>query len=59
MTFERAAENLRITEGAAKMTVTRMRRRFGALVRQELAQTVHTSLELEEELRAFVAALGG
>ncbi len=57
LTFPCVAEKLRITEGAAKMTVTRMRQRFRALVRQELAQTVVTSEELEEELRAFVEAL--
>jgi len=57
LTFAKVAEELRITEGAAKMTVTRMRQRFRALVRQELAQTVGTSAELEEELRAFSNAL--
>jgi RNA polymerase sigma-70 factor (ECF subfamily) len=59
VTFAQAADRLRITEGAAKMTVTRMRQRFRALVRQELAQTVVTSAELEEELQAFAAALRG
>jgi RNA polymerase sigma-70 factor (ECF subfamily) len=57
LSFAKVAEELRITEGAAKMTVTRMRQRFRALVRQELAQTVGTSAELEEELRAFAEAL--
>ncbi len=56
-TFAEAAAQLRITEGAAKMTVTRLRQRFYALVRQEIAQTVSDSGELEEELRAFVGAL--
>jgi hypothetical protein len=41
------------------MTVTRMRQRFRALVCQELAQTVVTTAELEEELHAFAAALRG
>jgi RNA polymerase sigma factor (sigma-70 family) len=59
LTFAQVAERLRITEGAAKMTVTRMRQRFRALVRQELAQTVVTSAELEEELQAFADALLG
>jgi RNA polymerase sigma-70 factor (ECF subfamily) len=57
LTFAQAAERLQITEGAAKMTVTRMRQRFRALVRQELAQTVMTSAELEDELQAFADAL--
>jgi RNA polymerase sigma-70 factor (ECF subfamily) len=59
LTFAMVAEELRITEGAAKMTVTRMRQRFRALVRHELAQTVGTSAELEEELRVFAEALRG
>jgi RNA polymerase sigma-70 factor (ECF subfamily) len=59
LTFAKVAEELRITEGAAKMTVTRMRQRFRALVRQELAQTVVTSGELDEELQAFAEALRG
>jgi RNA polymerase sigma factor (sigma-70 family) len=59
LTFAQAAVRLRLTEGAAKMTVTRMRQRFRVLVRQELAQTVLTSSELDEELQAFAAALRG
>lgn len=55
--FEVAAAQLQITTGAAKMTVTRMRQRFRALVRQELSQTVLTSAELEAELRDFAAIL--
>jgi len=58
-TFEAAAAKLKITEGAAKMTVTRMRQRFRALVRQELAHTVLTTEVLEEELRDFAAILRG
>lgn len=56
-TFAAAATQLKITEGAAKMTVTRMRQRFRALVRQELSHTVLTTDELEEELRNFAAIL--
>jgi RNA polymerase sigma-70 factor (ECF subfamily) len=59
LTFAQVADRLRVTEGAAKMTVTRMRQRLRALVRQELAQTVLTSSELDEELQAFAAALRG
>ena len=54
-----AARRLQITEGAAKMTITRMRQRFRALVRRELAHTVLTTEELEEELRNFAAILRG
>jgi len=56
-TYAAAARSLRITEGATKMTVTRMRKRFRAIMRHELAQTVVTAEELEEELREFTAIL--
>lgn len=55
--YAEAAAALRITEGAAKMTVTRMRQRFRAILRQEISQTVTTPDQLEAELRAFVEAL--
>ena len=56
-TFAAAAAELRITEGAAKMTVTRLRRRFYALVRQEISETVSEQRELEQELNTFFQAL--
>jgi hypothetical protein len=56
-TFAAAAAELRITEGAAKMTVTRLRRRFYALVRQEIGETVSERQELEEEMNTFFQAL--
>jgi RNA polymerase sigma-70 factor (ECF subfamily) len=59
VTYVQAAAALGMTEGAAKMTVTRMRHRFRAIVRQEIAQTVTTPEQLETELKAFVAALTG
>jgi DNA-directed RNA polymerase specialized sigma24 family protein len=55
--YAKAAAALRITQGAAKMTVTRMRQRFRAIIRQEIAQTVSTPQDLEEELRSFIEAL--
>lgn len=57
--YRSVAAQLRITEGAAKMTVTRMRQRFRVLVQQELSQTVLTAAELEEGLRAFLRILRG
>lgn len=59
VSYAEVAAQLRITEGSAKMTVTRMRQRFRAIVRQEIAQTVTTPEQLETELRGFVEALAG
>ena len=44
------------TEAAVKMTVKRLRKRFGELLTEELSNTVSTPEQLEEELRALFAA---
>ena len=49
--YAAVASRCGMTEGAAKMTVTRMRDRFRHLVRSEIAQTVATTAEIEDELR--------
>lgn len=51
------AHSLGLSEGALKMTVSRMRRRYGKLLRQEIAQTVSTPAQLEEEWGDVVDAL--
>jgi RNA polymerase sigma-70 factor (ECF subfamily) len=53
------AKKLSTTEGALKMTVSRMRQRYGELLRLEIANTVSSPAEVEEELRALLAALSG
>ena len=50
---------LRMSEGAVKMSVLRMRRRYGELLRSEIAQTVTSTKELEEEMRQLFAVLSG
>jgi RNA polymerase sigma-70 factor (ECF subfamily) len=44
------------SEGALKMAVSRMRRRYGELLRQEIESTVSTREEADEEMRALFAA---
>ena len=46
------------TEGAVKVQVHRLRKRFGALVREELAQTVESEEQLKEELAYLIQVLG-
>ena len=41
------------------MTVSRMRQRYGELAREEIANTVPRPEDVEEELRALLAAVGG
>ncbi|HVR34366.1 MAG TPA: sigma-70 family RNA polymerase sigma factor [Methylomirabilota bacterium] len=52
-----AAEQLRMSVDAVKKNVERMRRRFGKLLREEIAQTVLHPSEIEDELRFLRAAL--
>ena len=51
------ARGLGITEGAVKVSVHRLRRRFREMVRQEIAQTVATEQEIDEEVKYLLAAL--
>jgi len=51
------AERLSTTEAAVKMTVLRMRRRFGEVLREEVAHTVADPAEIDDELRHLLAVL--
>ena len=51
------ATTLGLSEAAAKMTVTRMRRRYRELLRAEVAHTVAEPAEMEAELRHLFAVL--
>jgi RNA polymerase sigma-70 factor (ECF subfamily) len=53
------AAPLKMTEGALKVAVHRLRQRYGELVRAEIAQTVRAPEEVEEELRYLFAVLRG
>ena len=46
-----------MTESAVKMAVLRLRRRFSALLRELIAQTVSGQGEVEEEMRDLLSAL--
>ena len=51
------AGRLGMSEGALKVAVHRVRQRFRQVLREEIAQTVATSAEIDEELRALFATL--
>src|SRR5262249_53628452 len=57
--YASVAPPLCMTGGAAKMTVSRMRERYRVLLRGEIAQTVTTPAEIEDELRHLRAVLSG
>ena len=53
------ASSLGMTEGATKMTVTRLRDRYRRLLRAEVAQTLVHAEEVDDELRQLLAILRG
>jgi RNA polymerase sigma-70 factor (ECF subfamily) len=55
-TYAAAGAELGMSEGAVKVAMHRMRRRYRDLVRQEVAQTISTASNLEEELQSLKAA---
>jgi len=42
-----------------KVAVHRLRQRYGELLRKEIAQTVSTPVEVDEELRYLVSVIRG
>jgi RNA polymerase sigma-70 factor (ECF subfamily) len=57
--YAEMAVTLGQTEGGLRVAVHRLRRRFRELFRQEIAQTVSSPEEIEEESRHLLKALGG
>ena len=57
--YAELAIELGTTEAALKMAVSRMKQRYGELLRGEIAQIVSKPEEIEDELRALLAALSG
>jgi RNA polymerase sigma-70 factor (ECF subfamily) len=55
--YSAIAADLGMTEGALKTQVHRLRRRFGTLLRAEIAQTVADADELEEEIQHLIRSL--
>jgi RNA polymerase sigma factor (sigma-70 family) len=57
VSYGRVAEKLNMTEAAIKVAVHRLRRRYRELVRDEIAQTVATEAQVDEEIQDLFAAL--
>jgi len=51
------AARLNMNESALKVALHRMRRRFGACLREEIAQTVRSRDEIEDEIRRLFTAV--
>ena len=57
--FAELAEQLEMTEGAAKVAAHRLRKRYRELLRSELAQTVADPADVDAEIAWLFQALGG
>ena len=55
--YAEAALQLGLSESAVKSAIHRLRQRFQELVREEVAQTVCTPGDLDDELRYLIAVL--
>ena len=55
--YQEMADELKMSEGAVKVMVHRLRRRFGELVRDQIARTVDSPDKIDEEIRQLFAAL--
>ena len=56
--YREVATELRMTEGAVRGAVHRMRRRLGAFLRSEIAETVANPGEVEDEVRHLLTVIG-
>jgi RNA polymerase sigma factor (sigma-70 family) len=57
--YRETASKLGMSEAAVRVAVHRLRRRFGEVLRAEIAQTVTTDEDVEEEIRYLIRALKG
>ena len=55
--YAEAAAQLGLSESATKSAIYRLRQRYGELVREEIAETVESPLEIETEIRYLVTVL--
>lgn len=56
--YARVAVALSMSEGAVKVAAHRLRRRFGDLLRKEIAQTVPSADQIDDEIRYLFRVLG-
>jgi RNA polymerase sigma-70 factor (ECF subfamily) len=55
--YRDVADKLDMTEGAVKVAVHRLRKRYRQLLRDEIAQTVSSQDQIQQEIRDLLTAL--
>jgi RNA polymerase sigma factor (sigma-70 family) len=58
LSYSQVAQELSLTEGAVRVAVHRLRRRYRELLCAEIARTVHDPSQIEDEIRDLFTALG-
>jgi len=59
ISYGEIAQRLDMTPGALKVAIHRLRQRYAELLRMEIAETVDSPAEVEDEIRHLFAALSG
>jgi RNA polymerase sigma-70 factor (ECF subfamily) len=59
VSYEEAARHLGLSQGAVKSAIHRLRQRYQELIRNEIAQTVTSGSEIDEEIRHLLAVIRG
>ena len=57
--YRDVAAQLSMSEGAVKVAVHRLRQRYGAILRAEIAETVTGEEEIEAEMRELLRSVSG
>jgi len=57
--YAEAADSLKMSEGAVRVAVHRLRRRYRELLREEITQTLAHPAQADEEIQALFSALAG
>src|SRR5207237_1381719 len=57
ISYAEISRELGVTDGAARVAVHRLRKRFRELFRKEIAHTVATAEEIDEEVRYLLSVL--
>ncbi|HXJ74462.1 MAG TPA: sigma-70 family RNA polymerase sigma factor, partial [Candidatus Dormibacteraeota bacterium] len=57
LSYPELAARLQLNEGALRVALHRLRRRYGECVRDEIAKLVQRPEDIEDELRHLFAAL--
>ena len=59
LSYRELGAQLGMSEAALKVAIHRLRRRYGKLIHQHIAQTVASPAEVDDELRHLLASVSG